>query len=890
MLENFFGRGMSMKILENLVRDRKEQTRRKNFVFLYLLFGAIVICGIAGQTAYAQYPFLLLDISNNNVAAQTEPGFTSFTIADSGSVIDGITVEIAALTGSIDARLRGAPTGIPYELIYRDFVFTRPGGMRVTLSGLSPNETYQITIYAYDTGSAAGGDRIADWTANGEFCLTAGFNAGVAPVSADDYAFTGMAQSDDNGTIVLEAGPNENTTEQSGESNPYAFLNALVVSSLTPVNKARRPVPEDGAIITTKQTTLQWTPGSTSVSSNVYIGESFDDVNEATTADTNIFRGNSIEVSFPVGSAGNPYPEGLTEAKTYYWRIDEVEEDGTENKGDIWSFTVAPRTDFNPTPVDGTIFIDPNITLSWLPGAGSVVHHVYFGDNLEDVQAGTGGTDKGTVTDPNYYPGLLERETTYYWRVDASDGLDIFTGDIWSFTTTLEGLGTVVMEIWEGITGSALTDLTGDASYPDNPTRTEELTAFDTGDSAIGADYGGRIYGWLYVPVTGDYTFYFTSADEGELWLSTDDDPDNVQLLAHELVWGSYNTFSHIAGPISLVAGEKYYIMAVWKQGPDWEHCQAAWKGPGIREREVINGSYLSPFEPVTAFGPNPGNGSVDVVIDTVLSWKPGKFAATQNLYFGTDMNDITDVNTSNLASYPNVTLANVSASTYNPGLLDFNTSYFWRVDEVNNAHPDMLWKGKVWSFTTGNYLVIDDFEAYNDLNENEEGTNRIYLTWSDGYNNPTVNGGTIGYPDPDFANGEHFVETEIVYGGNQSGPLVYNNTAASYSEVSLSANQMAIGSDWTQKDFDTLSLWFYGDPNNASGEQLYVKLNNSKLQISGVDTTQATWQNAEINLADFGIDLTNVTQIVIGLERTGATGSEGMLFLDDIRLYKLVP
>jgi len=881
---------MSMKILENLVRDRKEQTRRKNFVFLYLLFGAIVICGIAGQTAYAQYPFLLLDISNNNVAAQTEPGFTSFTIADSGSVIDGITVEIAALTGSIDARLRGAPTGIPYELIYRDFVFTRPGGMRVTLSGLSPNETYQITIYAYDTGSAAGGDRIADWTANGEFCLTAGFNAGVAPVSADDYAFTGMAQSDDNGTIVLEAGPNENTTEQSGESNPYAFLNALVVSSLTPVNKARRPVPEDGAIITTKQTTLQWTPGSTSVSSNVYIGESFDDVNEATTADTNIFRGNSIEVSFPVGSAGNPYPEGLTEAKTYYWRIDEVEEDGTENKGDIWSFTVAPRTDFNPTPVDGTIFIDPNITLSWLPGAGSVVHHVYFGDNLEDVQAGTGGTDKGTVTDPNYYPGLLERETTYYWRVDASDGLDIFTGDIWSFTTTLEGLGTVVMEIWEGITGSALTDLTGDASYPDNPTRTEELTAFDTGDSAIGADYGGRIYGWLYVPVTGDYTFYFTSADEGELWLSTDDDPDNVQLLAHELVWGSYNTFSHIAGPISLVAGEKYYIMAVWKQGPDWEHCQAAWKGPGIREREVINGSYLSPFEPVTAFGPNPGNGSVDVVIDTVLSWKPGKFAATQNLYFGTDMNDITDVNTSNLASYPNVTLANVSASTYNPGLLDFNTSYFWRVDEVNNAHPDMLWKGKVWSFTTGNYLVIDDFEAYNDLNENEEGTNRIYLTWSDGYNNPTVNGGTIGYPDPDFANGEHFVETEIVYGGNQSGPLVYNNTAASYSEVSLSANQMAIGSDWTQKDFDTLSLWFYGDPNNASGEQLYVKLNNSKLQISGVDTTQATWQNAEINLADFGIDLTNVTQIVIGLERTGATGSEGMLFLDDIRLYKLVP
>jgi hypothetical protein len=186
--------------------------------------------------------------------------------------------------------------------------------------------------------------------------------------------------------------------------------------------------------------------------------------------------------------------------------------------------------------------------------------------------------------------------------------------------------------------------------------------------------------------------------------------------------------------------------------------------------------------------------------------------------------------------------------------------------------------------------LVIDDFEAYNDLNVDEEGSNRIYFTWTDGYDNPLVNGSTIGYPDPDFANGEHFVETDIVHGGNQSGPLLYNNTIASYSEVSLGTDQMTIGQDWTQKDIDTLSIWFYGDPNNAGTEQLYVKLNNSKLLIGGIDLTQAAWQNAEISLADFGINLANVTQLVIGLERTGATGSEGILFMDDIRLYKLVP
>ena len=866
-----------------------EQTRSKNFVFLYMLLVMIVICGVVSKTAYAQdqvtYPFLLLDLNANNIAAQTEPGFTSFTIGDSGSVIDGIKVEFAPITGSIDARWRGVPTGIPYELIYRDFVFTRPGGMRVTLSGLEADETYQITIYAYDNSSSAGGDRIADWTANGEYLLTTAFLGGQDPTGADDYAFSGMAQSDPNGTIILEAGPNENTTEQSGASNPYAFVNALVVSSLTPVNIARRPVPEDGAIITTTEITLQWTPGNTSVSSNVYVGENFNDVNEATTSDTDIFRGNSVEVSFPIGSAGNPYPDGLTEETTYYWRIDEVEAGGTANKGNVWSFTVAPKTAFNPVPVEGSLFIDPNVTLSWLPGAGSVEHHVYFGDNFESVQAGTGGTDKGTVTDPNYTPGLLERNKTYYWRVDESDGASTYTGNIWSFTTTIEGLGTIVMEIWEGITGSLLTDLTGLAIYPDNPTRTEELTAFDTGDSAIGADYGGRIYGWLYCPVSGDYTFYFTSADEGELWLSTDEDPTNVQLLAHEPVWGSYNSFSHITDPIPLVAGEKYYIMAIWKQGGDWEHCQAAWKGPGIREREVIQGSYLSPFEPVNAYGPTPANGSIDVVIDSVLSWKPGKFAGASDVYLGTDFNDVNSVDVSNLASYPNVVHASVNGSTYNPGLLDFNTNYYWRVDTVNDVQPDSPWNGKVWSFTTGNFLVIDNFEAYNDINEDLEGSNRIYLVWSDGYANPNTNGSTIGYPDPDFANGESFVETNIFHGGSQSGPLLYNTTTASYAEVSLSTSQIAIGSNWTQKGIDTLSMWFYGDPNNAGTGQLYIKLNNSKQLINSVDLTLAQWQNVEIPLADFNINLTNVTQIVIGLERTGA-GSEGILFMDDIRLY----
>jgi hypothetical protein len=240
------------------------------------------------------------------------------------------------------------------------------------------------------------------------------------------------------------------------------------------------------------------------------------------------------------------------------------------------------------------------------------------------------------------------------------------------------------------------------------------------------------------------------------------------------------------------------------------------------------------------------------------------------------------------------VTFANVSESSYEPELLDFDTTYYWRVDDINSAQPEMLYRSEVWSFTTSNYLVVDNFEAYNDINVGTEGSNRIYMTWTDGYDNPSINGATIGYPDPDFATGEHFVDVNTVHGGSQSAPLLYNNTVASYSEVSLSSSYMPTGSNWDQKGIDTLSLWFYGDPNSpdASNEQLYVKLNNSKVVYDGdaADLTMGEWIQWEIGLDEFGINLSNVTELVVGIEKAGVTGTEGMIFIDDIRLYDLIP
>ena len=142
------------------------------------------------------------------------------------------------------------------------------------------------------------------------------------------------------------------------------------------------------------------------------------------------------------------------------------------------------------------------------------------------------------------------------------------------------------------------------------------------------------------------------------------------------------------------------------------------------------------------------------------------------------------------------------------------------------------------------------------------------------------------GYPDPIFADGEHFVETNIVHGGDQSAPLLFDNSTASYSEVSVSASDLSIGSNWTVGEPNTLSLWVYGNPSNPAAEQMYVKINGAKVVISDVDLTLAAWQEVTIDLADFNTNLSNVTTFAIGIERTGATGGSGIVFIDDIRLY----
>ena len=207
---------------------------------------------------------------------------------------------------------------------------------------------------------------------------------------------------------------------EGGGAEPYPF--------------AHSPSPADGAMHMETWVNLEWSAGAKAVSHDVYMGDDFDAVNDAT-RDSDVFRGNQTVEFMVAGFPGNPYPEGLVPGTTYYWRIDEVNDADPNSpwKGDVWSFSIPPKTAYNPDPADGAEFVDPNDpTLNWTPGFGAKLHTIYFGDNYDEVNNAAGGAPQGTTS---FKPGPLEREKVYYWRVDEFDVFETHKGAIWSFTT-----------------------------------------------------------------------------------------------------------------------------------------------------------------------------------------------------------------------------------------------------------------------------------------------------------------------------------------------------------------------------------------------------------------------------------------------------------------------
>jgi len=183
------------------------------------------------------------------------------------------------------------------------------------------------------------------------------------------------------------------------------------------------PAPGDQAVVAPL---LRWTAGETAVLHNVYLGTSPD-----------LGTAELVAARTPVPMYY--HTPGLQPGTTYYWRVDEIELDGTTiHAGTVWSFTTQALTAYGPSPADGARDTSPAVTLAWLPGQAALKHRLYLSPDRDAVSQGSAAADKGELTGPTFTPGALEPAMTYYWRVDEIVvGEPARTGPVWTFTTYL---------------------------------------------------------------------------------------------------------------------------------------------------------------------------------------------------------------------------------------------------------------------------------------------------------------------------------------------------------------------------------------------------------------------------------------------------------------------
>ncbi|UCG59268.1 MAG: LamG domain-containing protein [Phycisphaerales bacterium] len=282
-------------------------------------------------------------------------------------------------------------------------------------------------------------------------------------------------------------------------------------------------------------------------------------------------------------------------------------------------------------------------------------------------------------------------------------------------------------------------------------------------------------------------------------------------------------------------------------------------------------------YTPVWAREPDPAPAATDVDVDNVtLSWRAGREAALHKLYLSTSRRAVED------GTAP---VQTVSQTSYDTGEVQLGQTYYWKIIEANDAETPTSWEGDVWDFSTRQYLVVDNFESYNDDYEN---FNRIFQVWIDGVGYTQPEPGRLGNGSGALVGTDEapWVEQTIVHSGRQSMPLTYNNTATPfYSEATRTFDSTE---DWAKSGIRALTLWFYGDPNNKVTDQMYVKINGSKVPYDGdvYSITRTAWKEWNVNLGAFaGVDFGNVTEVSVGLERTGVVGGSGIVYFDDMRL-----
>ena len=312
------------------------------------------------------------------------------------------------------------------------------------------------------------------------------------------------------------------------------------------------------------------------------------------------------------------------------------------------------------------------------------------------------------------------------------------------------------------------------------------------------------------------------------------------------------------------------------------------------------------------AYERRPYDGAGDITQTPALMWTAGAWAAVHDVYFGRDKESVANATQADSEIYRG--RLELDTVIYETETLEWGTTYFWRIDEVNFVTVEaedgtedvneIIWKGQTWSFTTAEFIVVDDFELYTN---NRDAGQAVFQKWIDGIgfskpdpNNPGNGTGSIVGHDI-WAQGspyETIVETGIVHSGRQSMPLYYNNTDEPY--YSQTYRTWLAPQDWTLNGMDTFELYFRGASDNSPG-QLYLLIEDDAGQFSFINhpnldaVLSEQWQQWSIPLVDLmadGIDVTAIRKVHIGVGDLDnpQPGGIGIIYVDDIRVIQSKP
>jgi len=255
------------------------------------------------------------------------------------------------------------------------------------------------------------------------------------------------------------------------------------------------------------------------------------------------------------------------------------------------------------------------------------------------------------------------------------------------------------------------------------------------------------------------------------------------------------------------------------------------------------------------ACNPVPVDGAVNVSTESLLSFSPGRSAKEHIIYLGTDLDRLGDA--------PH----RQDANNFDPNGLELGKTYYWRVDEVNDTR---IRPGRIWSFTTDDHIMIDNFEGYEFLSDPSNlDSQTIYDAWQ---------------------NANVYVTEDLNYKCSKNSMVFNYYYSGSYCEEALHTFRTA--QDWAGTGVKVLELLFHGQTFNSPAE-MYVALNDGHSETivpyAGGLTTEA-WQSWRIELGDFNdMNLSNIESLSIGFSAPASdpfgTGM-GTVYFDEIMLY----